>query len=64
MIDDVIEEPLGAAHRDHNQMAARLKMYLIKTLRELVDQPTEKLLQSRYDKFRRMGQFLDPASSA
>src|SRR5438874_1212078 len=32
IIDDVIDEPLGAAHRDHNQMAARLKMYLIRTI--------------------------------
>ncbi len=64
VIDDVIDEPLGAAHRDHNQMAARLKMYLVKTLRELVDQPTEKLLQSRYEKFRRMGQFLEPDAPA
>ena len=64
VVDDVVDEPLGAAHRDHNQMAARLKMYLIKTLRELVDQPTEKLLQSRYDKFRRMGQFLEPGAAA
>ena len=60
----MIDEPLGAAHRDHNQMAARLKMYLIKTLRELVDQPTEKLLAARYDKFRRMGQFLEPDTPA
>ena len=60
VVDDVVEEPLGGAHRDHNQMAARLKMYLIKTLRELVDQPTDKLLESRYNKFRHMGQFLDP----
>jgi acetyl-CoA carboxylase carboxyl transferase subunit alpha len=59
VIDDVIEEPLGAAHRDQNQMAARLKMYLIKTLRELVDLPIDQLLAARYDKFRRMGQFLE-----
>jgi acetyl-CoA carboxylase carboxyl transferase subunit alpha len=58
-VDDVIEEPLGAAHRDHHQMAARLKMYLMKTLRELVDQPIDKLLAARYEKFRRMGQFLE-----
>jgi acetyl-CoA carboxylase carboxyl transferase subunit alpha len=63
VIDDVIEEPLGGAHRDHNQMAARLKMYLIKTLRELVDQPTDQLLAARYDKFRNMGQFIDPAAT-
>ena len=60
IIDDVIDEPLGGAHRDHNQMAARLKMYLVRTLRELVDQPNDKLLAGRYDKFRRMGQFLEP----
>ena len=35
MIDDVIEEPLGGAHRDHPRMAARLKMYLHQALREL-----------------------------
>src|SRR3954465_104864 len=58
-VDDVIEEPLGAAHRDHHQMATRLKMYLLKSLRELVDLPTEKLLAARYDKFRRMGRFLE-----
>jgi acetyl-CoA carboxylase carboxyl transferase subunit alpha len=58
-VDDVIEEPLGAAHRDHHQMAARLKMYLVKTLRELVDMPNDKLLAARYEKFRRMGRFVE-----
>ena len=32
----MIEEPLGGAHRDHHQMAGRLKIYLVKCLRELV----------------------------
>jgi acetyl-CoA carboxylase carboxyl transferase subunit alpha len=64
IIDDVIDEPLGAAHRDHNQMAARLKMYLVRVLRELVDKPTDKLLADRYNKFRRMGQFLEPGAAA
>src|SRR5688572_17842567 len=58
-VDDVIEEPLGAAHRDHHQMAARLKMYLVKTLRELVDLPTDELLEKRYEKFRHMGRYLE-----
>ncbi|MEM6799196.1 MAG: acetyl-CoA carboxylase carboxyltransferase subunit alpha [Planctomycetota bacterium] len=58
-IDDVIEEPVGGAHRDHYQMAARLKMYLAKNLRELCDKPSEELLTERYEKFRRIGQFLD-----
>jgi len=40
-------------------MATRLKMYLLKSLRELVDMPTDKLIAARYDKFRGMGQFLE-----
>ncbi len=59
VIDDVIEEPLGAAHRDHHQMASRLKQYLIKTLRELTGRPIDQLLDERYEKFRRMGQYLE-----
>jgi len=59
VIDDVIEEPLGGAHRDHHQMAGRLKLYLIKCLRELVAIPKDQLVASRYDKFRRMGVFLE-----
>ena len=61
IVDTVIQEPLGGAHRDPHQMAARLKIYLVKTLRELlaIDKPT--LLQQRYEKFRRMGVFLEAA---
>jgi len=59
VIDDVIEEPLGAAHRDHHQMAARLKMYLMKAVRELSAKPLDELVNSRYEKFRRMGVFLE-----
>ena len=59
VIDDVIEEPLGGAHRDHHQMASRMKIYLTKCLRELVATPSAQLLNNRYDKFRRMGVFLE-----
>jgi acetyl-CoA carboxylase carboxyl transferase subunit alpha len=61
VVDDVIEEPLGGAHRDHHQMAARMKIYLLKCLRELVGTKSDVLLEKRYEKFRRMGVFLDPA---
>lgn len=64
IIDDIIEEPLGGAHRDHHQIASRLKMYLVKALREVTKQPIENVLQSRYEKFRRMGQFLEDAGQA
>ncbi len=58
VIDDVIEEPLGGAQRDHHQIASRLKMYLIRSLRELQKLSTDDLLAQRYQKFRRMGKFL------
>jgi acetyl-CoA carboxylase carboxyl transferase subunit alpha len=58
VIDDVIDEPLGGAHRDHHQIASRLKMYLIRSLRELQKLSTADLLAARYAKFRRMGAFL------
>ena len=63
VVDDVVEEPLGGAHRDHYQMAGRLKMYLIKTLRELQRLPTDELLAQRYEKFRQIGPFLEGAVS-
>ena len=59
IVDDVIKEPLGGAHRDHFVMAARLKSYLVKTLRELAAVPLEELLENRYQKYRRMGVFLE-----
>jgi acetyl-CoA carboxylase carboxyl transferase subunit alpha len=62
-VDDVIEEPLGGAHRDHHQMSSRLKVYLLKTLRELLRKPTDELLAERYEKFRRIGPYLDPSDA-
>lgn len=59
VIDAVISEPLGGAHRDPHLMASRLKMYLRGTLRELLAIPMPELLEGRYQKFRRMGVFLD-----
>ncbi|KAA1260464.1 Acetyl-coenzyme A carboxylase carboxyl transferase subunit alpha [Rubripirellula obstinata] len=59
VVDDVLEEPLGGAHRDHHQMASRLKSYLSRTLSELEVKPTDELLNERYEKFRRIGVFLE-----
>ena len=58
-VDDVIEEPLGGAHRDPHQMAARLKLYLIKVLEQLNEQPLDDLVAARYEKFRRLGVYLE-----
>ncbi len=61
VVDDVIREPLGGAHRDHHRMASKLKLHLRNYLRELVGRPIDQLLQERYEKFRRMGVFLESA---
>ena len=59
IVDAVIEEPPGGAHRDPRQMATKLKTFLLRTLRELVAQPADALVSARYQKFRRMGVFLE-----
>jgi acetyl-CoA carboxylase carboxyl transferase subunit alpha len=59
VVDHVIEEPLGGAHRDHHQTAMRVKQYLLRTLRDLTAKPLAGLLDGRYEKFRRMGVFLE-----
>jgi acetyl-CoA carboxylase carboxyl transferase subunit alpha len=64
VVDAVIEEPAGGAHRHPRQMAVRLKTFLVRSLRELVAQPRDVLLEARYEKFRRMGVFLDDAQPA
>ena len=59
IIDEVIPEPLGGAHRDHREAAANLKSYLIHTLRQLKDLPVDELLDRRYDKYRKIGVFIE-----
>lgn len=61
VIDAVVPEPLGGAHRDHHLMAGNLKLYLRNTLRELTAIPADELVDGRYQKFRRMGAFLERA---
>jgi acetyl-CoA carboxylase carboxyl transferase subunit alpha len=57
LIDDVIPEPLGGAHRNHEETASALKSFIIKHLRELLKKPEDQLLSERYSKFRRIGAF-------
>ncbi len=59
VIDEIVKEPLGGAHRDPRGMAGTLKEVVERHLRELEKINTEELLILRYDKFRRMGTFID-----
>ncbi|MFW2572490.1 acetyl-CoA carboxylase carboxyl transferase subunit alpha, partial [Legionella sp. 29fVS95] len=55
LVDRVIPEPLGGAHRNVPDMTARLKEILIDELRSLKSLSVEELLNQRYDKFMAMG---------
>ncbi len=59
IIDDVLTEPPGGAHRYPAQMANTLKEAILKDLKQFKKIPVEDLLVQRYNKFRKMGQILD-----
>ena len=58
IIDDIIPEPLGAAHRNPAEAANNLERYVVRTLRELKSVPVDHLLKHRYERWRRMGKVL------
>jgi acetyl-CoA carboxylase carboxyl transferase subunit alpha len=55
VVDEVIAEPLGGAHNDPAQAAAALKYSLHKHLNDLRALDEEKLLETRYERYRRLG---------
>ena len=59
VVDAVVPEPLGGAHRDPHTAAHNLEQFIAKTLRELRKLKTETLLERRYEKFRNLGQFVE-----
>lgn len=59
LIDKIISEPVGGAHRDPKQMAAYLKRALADALRQVNDLKPKELLQRRYDRLRSYGRFTD-----
>ena len=57
LIDEVIPEPLGGAHRSHEESALAVKAAIVRHLRELLGKSEEDLLDSRYRKFRQAGAY-------
>ncbi|MSR52601.1 MAG: acetyl-CoA carboxylase carboxyltransferase subunit alpha [Gemmataceae bacterium] len=64
VIDDVLHEPLGGAHREPREMGTTLKSYLLRSIRELKTKKLDRLLDERYNKFRKMGVFLEPREAS
>ena len=59
LIDTIIQEPLGGAHRDMDATARNLKHALLETLEHLVSIPMDKLLEERYQRLMAYGDFTD-----
>jgi acetyl-CoA carboxylase carboxyl transferase subunit alpha len=57
LIDELIPEPLGGAHRNYSLTAENLNAALLKNLAELQVLPIDELLERRYQKFRNIGKF-------
>ena len=62
ILDEIIPEAAGGAHRSPAQTAAKMRMAIKKHLKELVDLPPAELVERRYQKFRKMGAFVESPS--
>lgn len=63
VIDEIIREPLGGAHRDSSAIMRNVKGALLRHLAELKTTSTSDLVPQRYEKFRRMGAFTTQTDS-
>ncbi len=57
LVDEVLEEPLGGAHRNHREMAEVIRNAILKSLDELDGLSTEQLLEQRQQRLASFGQF-------
>lgn len=64
VVDGVIPEPQGGAHKDLAATVASVKETIATALHNLVDLPHDVLVEQRYQKFRKMGHYVDPTEHA
>ena len=57
VIDGIVKEPLGGAHRDFEKTAQNLRMAVLEEFKKIDKFSIEELLERRYKKFRKMGEF-------
>jgi acetyl-CoA carboxylase carboxyl transferase subunit alpha len=62
VVDEIVPEPEGGAHRDHDLAAANLGAALRRNLKRALEIPIDNLLKERYAKFRKLGNFAEPKS--
>lgn len=59
IIDDIVPEPVGGAHKDPEEAAMYLKQYLVDKLNELKAEKLDLLVEKRYERFRKYGEFIE-----
>ena len=59
IIDGAIKEPLGGAHNDYELVCSEMKKTILESIEELSKYSAPELKSQRYDKFRKMGAFLE-----
>ena len=64
IVDKIVNEPVGGAHRDHKQMTAFLKRALVDAYRQVSDLKTKELLERRYERLMSYGKFSDIKADA
>lgn len=60
IVEEIIPEPLGGVHYQPIEVATALKASILKQIKRLKGLETDDLLEARYTKFRKIGQFIDP----
>lgn len=63
IVDQIISEPTGGAHRDYDAAADKLKKAIISSLAKLREKSVERLLDDRYARFRKLGKFEETAAA-
>ncbi|NUM70204.1 MAG: acetyl-CoA carboxylase carboxyltransferase subunit alpha [Ignavibacteriaceae bacterium] len=59
VIDKIVPEPLGGAHKNHQEAADLLKTYILSELKELIKIKPDKLVSARVEKFAQMGAYTE-----
>lgn len=64
VVDRILPEPTGGAHRNYDAAAITMKAAILETLKKLEKKSLKKLLDDRYEKFRKLGQYADTAAAS
>lgn len=59
IVDEIVPEPLGGAHRDYNIAIKTLKNHIVKNIKELKSHSIQDILEKRYEKYRKIGKWFE-----